>query len=171
MWLKSFSQAGGISALANIYQGYSEKRMYDISARSLETEGDYQKWRGEFIGKRIRKAGKSFQASQRAAMASQGIDPNTGSSLDVLASTASDIELDALIAEHEGKLSESRERTQATLYRMAGRRAFTQGLFTGLSKFDWRQMFPKKKVSISKSEIRRKSSKDGFTTNYPWYYD
>ena len=138
MWVETFSDAGGINSLASIYQGYAKKRYYDIAARSIEMEGDYQRWRGKFTARQVRKEGKSFASRQRAAMASQGIDTGSGSSLDVLANTASKVELDALMAESEGIFGESRARTQAMLTKMQGRREFSQGLFTGMSKFDYR---------------------------------
>jgi hypothetical protein len=160
----NYSGGGWFSALSSIYQGWSEKQYSDLAARFLDMEADYQAWRGKFTAKQVRKKGKSFAASQRAAMARQGIDTGSGSALDVAADTASKVELDALMAETEGMFAESKARTQALLYRLQGKQAFTQGLLTGLSKWNWQN----RSNSWGRSNWRSGASNNGWTSNYPW---
>jgi len=137
----------GSQAAGSIYGGYAAKSAYDDSAALLDIEADYQRDRGQFIAGRIRKKGKRLTSSQRAAMASQGMDPNTGSALDVLADAAGEVELDALLAEHEGAIGAWQARTQAGQYRSSGAMAVGKGymsavgqmpkLLTGISKWSW----------------------------------
>jgi len=136
-----------MGAATQVMQSRAQQKAYERSAKANELEAEYARKKAAWEAERIRKAGERLRSRQRAALASQGIDPNSGSSLYLLADTAGEIELDALLAEYEGSLEAWRFGIKADEDRAAGRFARYAGyssaankIITGASKFDWKAL-------------------------------
>lgn len=101
-----------VAAAGTAYKIYSEKKGASKQAEALELQGEYQKEmfmrnakfagqnaddaiaRGDIVSQDLRNQTKRLIGSQRAAMAAQGIDIESGSALQIQADTKYMSELD-----------------------------------------------------------------------------
>lgn len=98
---------GGIQAGLSIFgavkqsaaqkaQGEYQKSMSEINAKLAETSAKDAIFRGDEAAKNIQGQTKQLIGSQRAALAAQGINIDSGSALDIQADTARQGEIDAI---------------------------------------------------------------------------
>jgi hypothetical protein len=88
---------GGIAgADAASRQGEYQKQIYDTNARFSKIQSDDALRRGEEMAGRVRANARKVQGSQRAALAAQGIDVNSGSAIDLQDETYTMGEKDAM---------------------------------------------------------------------------
>ena len=100
---------------------------------------------------RYRKDSRNFLSANKAAIASQGGDINTGSALDILADQAADAEMDAAIIQYEGQQRAAQLRrqginlqTEANILNLESRgNQFSRGssILTGLSQLNFNRQF------------------------------
>lgn len=135
--LAATAASGVASAAGAIQQGQAQKRQANYQAAVERNNAQIAGWqaedatkRGAIEEQRQRLATAKLRGSQRAGMASNGIEISSGSPLDVLMDTAQLGELDALTirsnAEREAyglRTQQSNLTAQSGLTRMAGRDA------------------------------------------------
>lgn len=99
---------------------------------------DEAKQRGLVAEEKARQAAQNLRGRQRAVLAANGVDVNTGSSLDIQTDTAAMGELDALTArsnaerEAQGYLQQGANfGGEAALYDARARNASSSGMWTG----------------------------------------
>ena len=109
---------------------------YDAALAQREAEITAKKTSYEVAA--FRRQGEKFKAEQRATVGAAGVRLE-GSPLEVLAETASQIERDALMTRHIGKVQEQKYlmeskllKTQAKYAKKAGRLGAATSLLTGL---------------------------------------
>lgn len=83
---------------------------------------------------RVREDGRRFSARQRAQLAAQGRDPDTGTGLLAAIDTARGIELDALTVRAEGENRARGFENSSTLLRAEGKMARRQSLLSAGGK-------------------------------------
>lgn len=127
------SQAGALES-----QGRYEKSQFDTNAEFAELEASDAIRRGKREEKEFRRRTAQTIGQQRAGLAAQGIDVNSGTALGLQEDTAEFGELDALTIRNNAWREAYGYRTQAADYRtrgafaeMSGRRAARQTLIGG----------------------------------------
>ena len=89
--------AGGmLDAEAYRTQSDFQKRQFEFSQKVADLQAKDAIKRGELQAKRVREAGKKIVGAQRAALAAQGIELDSGTALDIQEETAAFTEMDAL---------------------------------------------------------------------------
>lgn len=81
---------------AQVMQGEYQKSMFEMNARLAGVNAEDALARGNEQASRMRSKGKSIEASQRAALAAQGISVEDGSAAETLAQTKMFSELDVM---------------------------------------------------------------------------
>lgn len=104
---------GTFNAYGQFEQGAAMKDHYDFQARQIERQG-------EFDAKRVRENVKGFSASQKAAMAANGISIDSVSAQDVLDDTAKKGALDELLIMHNVNVEAWNARYQGKMAKAAG---------------------------------------------------
>ena len=111
-------------------QGEYQKRMFDMNSRLAKMNAEESIKKGDETASIVRQKGAQVKGEQRAALAAQGIDINTGSASDVQAQTEQNVALDVLAVKNNAWREAWGYRTQAEDYssrsRMAGRIAETE---------------------------------------------
>ncbi len=107
-------------------QAKSEAAWQDYNAKLAEREAIETQTAAAFEERKHRKAGERLKARQRVLFGKAGIQP-TGSALEVLEGTASELEIDALMIRRSGTVGARRLTAEAQLSRMAGRSALLRG--------------------------------------------
>lgn len=115
-----------VSAGTAIYSAQQRKKTAAYRARLAEEAGEDVRAGTELELAQHRERVKSLQSRQRAAYAKAGVRME-GSPLEVLAETQAQADLDQLIIEHGGYVSERAYQRTAMWERRAGRAAQTAG--------------------------------------------
>jgi hypothetical protein len=103
---------------------------YD-AAKAVREAGITEKKRSYEVAS-FRRQGERFKAGQRAAVGASGVKLE-GSTLETLAETASEIERDALMLRHTGKVEEQRYLMQAKELKAQGKYARKAGTLKAIS--------------------------------------
>jgi len=122
---------GAISSAATAYsqaqayeaQGYYQKKMSKINASFAEMEAEDAIKRGDREAGDVRRRGKKIHGAQRAALAAQGIDIDSGSALDIQDEARSMTEQDALTVRNNAWREAWGYRVQASNATAEGRMA------------------------------------------------
>jgi hypothetical protein len=139
--------AAGMSAYSSYQQGQSQKKQYAYQAAVAENNAKVAEWnaqdsieRGEIAEKQHRLKVSQIQGKQRSALASGGVEVDSGSALDVLEDTAYFGEMDALTIRsnsqreaYKYKVNAQNKQAQAGLYRMTGNDAARAGKINAVS--------------------------------------
>lgn len=107
-------------------QAESEAAMREYNARLAEREAAEAQEAAAFEERKLRKGGERLKATQRARIAKAGVTFE-GSPLDVMAETARELEMDALLIRRGGQLGAQRFTAEAALSRLAGKSALLRG--------------------------------------------
>lgn len=107
-------------------QAESETEWREYEAKLKEREATERLEAAAYEEKKHRKAGERLKARQRVAFGKAGVLP-TGSALEVLEETASELEMDALMIRRGGTVGAQRLTAGAQLSRFAGRSALLRG--------------------------------------------
>lgn len=91
-------EAGG-----HLVQGYSDYQTGKSQAKVALYEGRQAVEAGNYDASLIRRKGAEVQGSNIDAAAAAGVDPNSGSALEIAAKNARDSELDSLMAINQGQ--------------------------------------------------------------------
>lgn len=136
----AISQVGGayLQSKAQKTQGQYQKAMYDQNAKLADLSADDALRRGDKEVISLKKQGKQIIGAQRAALAAQGIEVDSGSALDVQVDTAYQVELDAMKIKNNAwreawgyKTEALNARTQGTFAALGAKNAATNTLITG----------------------------------------
>jgi len=123
------SMVGAIgSAQAQAKQGKAQEQWYQYNASVAERDAESARQSAEYEAALKRKEGEKLLGRQRALFGKAGVTFE-GSPLMLMEQTASDIEMDALMIERGGKLTEQRYQSEATLSRMQGTAAQKAGYY------------------------------------------
>lgn len=124
--------AGGVKGLSTYSAG---KVNSDISAYNAKVQAGLAKdaeARGVETERRLRLRTRQVIGAQRAGLAAQGIDINSGTALDVQADAAYVGELDALTARNNAELEAYGFKVQEQAYKMQGALDKQGGLLGGI---------------------------------------
>jgi hypothetical protein len=134
----------GISVMSQIQQGSQQKRWAEYNAAVAERDAEVAKQNAEYEAGLKRKETERLLGRQRALYGKAGVVLE-GSPLLLMAETAAEGELDALMIERGGRLQSERYRTEATISNLKGKAAQRAGyygagttLLTGASKTAYR---------------------------------
>ena len=129
-----------VGAISQIQQGEEQQKWSEYNAAIAERDAEAARQSAEYEAGLKRKEKEKTLARQRALYSKAGVTLE-GSPLEMMAGTASEYEMDALMIERGGKLESQRYRSEAKLSRMKGsaaRRAGYYGagstLLTGMGK-------------------------------------
>lgn len=87
--------AAGYSAYAQNQAGKAQQDLADRNAKMIDAQADDAIVRGNEEANLVRRGAKRLRGQQRAAFATQGVDVNTGTSLDLQEETTTLGEMDA----------------------------------------------------------------------------
>ena len=107
-------------------QAKSEAGIREYEAKLIERQKLETQEAAAFEERKHRKAGERLKARQRVALGKAGVLP-TGSVLEVLEETATELEIDALMIRRSGQVGARALTAEAQLTRMAGRSALLRG--------------------------------------------
>ena len=113
----------GISAYGQYQAGKAQKQMAEYNARVNENSAKAEFDASRENSKRQREMNQRHLSSLRARMARGGTEISSGSSLDVLGTAASELELQTLDLFRESEAKQVAYRNQATLARYEGKQA------------------------------------------------
>lgn len=116
--------------LATIMQGVADMTMGNSNAKLAKLEGGMAWRQGVMEGNRIHDAGQRFLSTQTVADASGGVDTSSGSSAEVAAENAKQIQIDALDHVYAGRVKKWQSNIKATAYKTQGAFAFGNSLLT-----------------------------------------
>lgn len=122
------SSVGGAISQANALQmqGDYQRNIYNLNAKMADFQGADAIRRGEKDAKEVLRASKGAIGAQRAAIAAQGIEVDSGSAVDIQGDTA------AAAAEAALKIKNNAWR-EAWGYKVQALEASSKGEFAGLS--------------------------------------
>jgi hypothetical protein len=128
MAMGAYTMFSGVSdAAAKSEQAHHELTMAEQNARFSELQEADAKDRGVRDAARVRGRVRQVRGSQRAALAAQGIDINSGSARDVQTDTETLGALDELTVRNNAWREAWGYKTQALNYRMEGQMAYKAG--------------------------------------------
>lgn len=118
----------GISVMGQIEQGRSQKKWGEYNAQVAERDAETARMNAEYEAGLKRKESERLLGRQRALYGKAGVTLE-GSPLLLMAETAAESEMDALMIERGGKLQAQRYRSEATLSKMKGAAAQRAGYY------------------------------------------
>jgi hypothetical protein len=122
------SLIGGVSnAYSQYNQGQAMQSMHNTQARSLDIAADSEINNGLLQSTKFQRNINQFTANQKASMAANGVDSNSGTNTDVQTSTASQAELDRLTILYNANLKAWGLNQQAGQERIAGKNSTAAG--------------------------------------------
>lgn len=128
MGMTALSTATG--AWSQYQQGRAQDKRMQYQAREQDIRADRIQYRGEWEEKRLRQEGARIKGKQRTAYAAGNVQVDTGSPLDILAGTDFEIERDAAMIRYNAEAEADAARSQAGLYRAAGKTARSDSLLS-----------------------------------------
>lgn len=121
-----------LSAYSNMKAGREQQKMFERNAGFADWQAADATTRGEVNEKRQRQATEGVIGAQRVSLATQGVDVNLGSSLDVQADAAYLGELDALTIRSNAAKEAYGFKVQAQDYRLRGKYAKQEGVMNAV---------------------------------------
>jgi len=129
-----------VGAVGSIAQGQQQQEWANYNAAIAQQQAQTAKATAEWEATQKRKETERLLGKQRALYGVAGVTYE-GSPLELMAETAAEGELDALMLERTGKIREQKYMSEAELTKMKGQQAATAGYFgagttllTGASK-------------------------------------
>ena len=119
--------SAAMSAASAKSSAKAQKNAAEYSAAVERNAAMTAQQQAEFDAQQIRDKSRRLVASQRAAFAASGIDPNSGRATDVSADTKNQGEMEALIAIYTGRSSATGHLAQSRLDTMRGDAAHRAG--------------------------------------------
>ena len=107
-------------------QAKDEATMGEYAAKLSEREATEERESAAYEETKHRKAGERLKARQRVSLGKAGVLP-TGSALDIMTETATELEMDALMIRRGGQVGAQSLTASAALSRMGGRAALLRG--------------------------------------------
>jgi hypothetical protein len=118
-----------ISAVSALSQGQAAKEQGDFQATVAEQQAARERAIAAAEASDFKRQQARFFGERRAGLGASGIDPGTGSPLNVARDFAAEVELQAARIREGGALRASRQQQEAVLRRRAGENAQRQGFF------------------------------------------
>jgi hypothetical protein len=128
-WLAVFAAVQAVGSLA---RGAAEAEAQRANAQVALADAAAAREAAEFEAAQVTRSGERLLARQRAIYGASGIDPGTGSPLEVAADTAAEIALDVAAIRYGGAVKSAREETRAKLHQRAAKDALASGVFDAL---------------------------------------
>lgn len=117
-----------VSAVGAIAQGQQAADAAEFNAAVAQNEAIQARQEAAFQESQHRKRARSLLASQRAAVGASGTS-FTGSPLSIMADSAAEAEIDAMMIRRSGTIAAANARARAAAERMDARAQRTAGLF------------------------------------------
>lgn len=117
-----------VTAGTSIAKGMASKKQAYAEGRADYEQARYEEAASNEQANRIRFAGQRFLATQRAKTLASGVDPGSGSALEVAEADAAAIELDALTARYGGSMRAQALRTEGHAKKVQGNFALASGI-------------------------------------------
>ena len=114
-------------AIGTIQQSQAASATASFNAAVMERNAVIADREAAENARRVREAGRRALGQQQAAFGASGVVAGEGTPLDVLGSTAADVELDALTARYSGIVEAQNLRSQASLERSRASSVRTSG--------------------------------------------
>lgn len=118
----------GLQVFSSIMQGQQQQAMANYNAKILDQNAQIERQQTVARESKQRRESNQVLGMQRAAFAQSGAGLD-GSAADVMAQSATNAELDAMMIRYEGDLRARGLKEQAKQERFAGKTALTQGYF------------------------------------------
>ncbi|UOF78084.1 hypothetical protein [Caudoviricetes sp.] len=122
-----------VSAAGAVQSAQAQKKAAKFNAEVSKKNAQSAAEQAAFDAERIRDKNKRILASQRAAFSASGIDPDSGSAVDVSADSAAQGEMDALMAIYIGKTSANANIARSRLSDMEADNASSAGKLGAMS--------------------------------------
>lgn len=122
------SASTAMSAGSSFFSGRYNQQIADMNADMADAQARDAITRGQEEERRHRQSVQGLIGRQRAALAAQGVDVNSGSALDVQADAAKFGALDAVTIRNNAAREAWGYRVQAANYKAEGRLAFNRGM-------------------------------------------
>ena len=128
MVLGGIALAGAATSAAGQYkQGKSAKEAMNYNAQVAEQQGQMAEDSAELEALKLSRNKDRVLGAQRAGYAGSGVVNNTGTPLDVELQSASEAEMDIMIAKWNGKVNKEKAKSQASYDRMLGENYMSAG--------------------------------------------
>lgn len=125
----------GVSAGAQIAGGIYQNKAAKQAARQAEMEGRHAQAAAVSEAEQIRYNNRRDVGTIRAAFGSRGVAADSASLVDVVAEAAGNMDLAALMKEHEGQLARYSASVRAQRLKSEGRNALYQSILGGVVGF------------------------------------
>jgi hypothetical protein len=137
---QSMMTGGYISAAGAVTNAYSQYQQGQIAqsvsnsqARSLDNSASSVITSGYSQAKKFQTQTSRMEANQRASMAANGVDPNSGTNVDVQTDTAGQAELDRLTILYNANMKAWELNQEASQQRLSGKSAALAGKINAAS--------------------------------------
>lgn len=117
-----------ISAGGSVAAGQAQQNAYNANAKLEEQQGEIARNQSFSSAQQVWQKVQKTIGGQRAAYGAAGVDPNSGSPLEVMAETARNGELSRLATLYQGVTQQQTADTQAALDRYSGKAAKKAGM-------------------------------------------
>lgn len=125
----------GVQAGAQIAGGIAQNKAAKEAARQAEMEGRYAQAAAASEAEQIRYNNQRDVGTIRAAFGSRGVASDSGSLVDVIAEAAGNMDLAALMKEHEGQLARYSAGVRAQRLKAEGKSALYKSILGGVTTF------------------------------------
>lgn len=160
--------SGILNSSGEAEYGEWQKQQFEFNKQIAEMQSKDAIRRGDSEARKVRKAGKQIIGSQRAALAAQGIEIDSGSALDIQGDTAYLSEMDALTIKnnaareawgykmdalqsgYQGQMAQYAAQNKARSTLLTGGLGFASGMMDGAYYLSKNNVDTKKKVGTTK---------------------
>lgn len=118
---------GAVSAFGAYKTAQAENQAAQYNKQAMKNQSAATLQQGRMDAEMIRDKNRRLAASQRAAIAASGIDPESGSALDISADSATQGEYEALASLYRSNVEATNYASQAKLFGMQARNARMTG--------------------------------------------
>lgn len=124
----------GIKSIGQIISGSQQKGAYDQQAGVYEQQAEAARLKASLDEYKAKKSAGIVIGQQRAAYAAAGVNPNTGSPIDVMVDSLSNAYLDIEIEKYNNAVATARYESEAANQRNIGKQVKRESTFNaGLS--------------------------------------
>lgn len=132
MWVAAILAIIGavVGAAGAVYSGQQQQKAAKYNADVNQKNAEQARQQAMFDAEQTRAQNRKLLGAQRAAASASGLDPDSGSMLDVQQDSAIQGELEALTNIYTGRTSANASLAKARLNRMEGNAAVTSSYFS-----------------------------------------
>lgn len=129
----SYSKMGlfssGVQSIGQLISGKQAKGAYDQNAQVYEQQAEAARLKASLDEYKARKNTNIVIGQQRAAYVAAGVNPNTGSPLDVMVDSLSNAYLDIEIEKYNNAVATARYESEASMSKYVGKEVKRESVF------------------------------------------